>query len=32
MERSRTSERQGRAIDKEGGDHAMERKKVEGYF
>ena len=32
MERSRTSERQGRAIDKEGGDHAMERKKIEGYF
>jgi len=32
MERSTTSERQGRAIDKEGGDHAMERKKVEGYF
>jgi sulfate adenylyltransferase subunit 2 len=27
-----TSERQGRAIDKEGGDHAMERKKAEGYF
>ena len=32
MERSTTSERQGRAIDKEGGDHAMERKKAEGYF
>ena len=32
MERARTSERQGRAIDKEGGDHAMERKKAEGYF
>jgi sulfate adenylyltransferase subunit 2 len=32
MERTTTSERQGRAIDKEGGDHAMERKKQEGYF
>jgi sulfate adenylyltransferase subunit 2 len=32
MERTTTSERQGRAIDKEGGDHAMERKKAEGYF
>ena len=32
MERATTSERQGRAIDKEGGDHAMERKKAEGYF
>jgi len=32
MERSRDSERQGRAIDKEGGAHAMERKKLEGYF
>jgi sulfate adenylyltransferase subunit 2 len=32
MERATTSERQGRAIDKEGGDHAMERKKSEGYF
>ena len=32
MERAKTSERQGRAIDKEGGDHAMERKKAEGYF
>ena len=32
MERATTSERQGRAIDREGGDHAMERKKQEGYF
>jgi sulfate adenylyltransferase subunit 2 len=32
MERATTSERQGRAIDKDGGDHAMERKKQEGYF
>ena len=32
MVRARTSERQGRAIDKDGGDHAMERKKQEGYF
>jgi sulfate adenylyltransferase subunit 2 len=32
MERATTSERQGRAIDKDGGDHAMERKKLEGYF
>jgi sulfate adenylyltransferase subunit 2 len=32
MVRATTSERQGRAIDKEGGDHAMERKKQEGYF
>ena len=32
MEQATTSERQGRAIDKEGGDHAMERKKAEGYF
>jgi sulfate adenylyltransferase subunit 2 len=32
MEQATTSERQGRAIDKEGGDHAMERKKQEGYF
>jgi len=32
MERTTTSERQGRAIDKDGGDHAMERKKQEGYF
>jgi sulfate adenylyltransferase subunit 2 len=27
-----TSERQGRAIDKDGGDASMERKKQEGYF
>jgi sulfate adenylyltransferase subunit 2 len=32
MERATTSERQGRAIDKDGGGHAMERKKLEGYF
>ena len=32
MERATTSERQGRAIDRDGGDHAMERKKAEGYF
>ena len=32
MELATTSERQGRAIDREGGDHAMERKKQEGYF
>jgi sulfate adenylyltransferase subunit 2 len=32
MERATTSERQGRAIDREGGAHAMERKKQEGYF
>jgi sulfate adenylyltransferase subunit 2 len=32
MIRATTSERQGRAIDKDGGDHAMERKKQEGYF
>jgi len=32
MERATTSERQGRAIDRDGGDHAMERKKQEGYF
>ena len=32
MERSTISERQGRAIDRDGGDHAMERKKLEGYF
>ena len=32
MEQAKTSERQGRAIDKDGGDHAMERKKQEGYF
>jgi sulfate adenylyltransferase subunit 2 len=32
MVRATTSERQGRAIDKDGGDHAMERKKQEGYF
>jgi sulfate adenylyltransferase subunit 2 len=32
MERATTSERQGRAIDREGGEHAMERKKQEGYF
>jgi sulfate adenylyltransferase subunit 2 len=32
MERATTSERQGRAIDRDGGDHAMERKKLEGYF
>jgi sulfate adenylyltransferase subunit 2 len=32
MKRATTSERQGRAIDKDGGDHAMERKKQEGYF
>jgi sulfate adenylyltransferase subunit 2 len=32
MERSTTSERQGRAIDKDSGDHGMERKKLEGYF
>jgi sulfate adenylyltransferase subunit 2 len=32
MEGATTSERQGRAIDREGGDHAMERKKAEGYF
>ena len=32
MERATTSERQGRVIDKDGGDHAMERKKAEGYF
>jgi sulfate adenylyltransferase subunit 2 len=27
-----TSERQGRAIDRDGGGGAMERKKQEGYF
>ncbi len=27
-----TSERQGRAIDKDGGDASMEKKKQEGYF
>ncbi len=27
-----TSERQGRAIDKDGGDASMEKKKAEGYF
>lgn len=27
-----TSERQGRAIDKEAGDASMEKKKQEGYF
>ena len=32
MERATTSERQGRAIDRDGGGHAMERKKQEGYF
>jgi sulfate adenylyltransferase subunit 2 len=32
MERATTSERQNRAIDRDGGDHAMERKKQEGYF
>ena len=32
MEAATTSERQGRAIDKDGGDHGMERKKLEGYF
>ena len=32
MEQATTSEREGRAIDKDGGDHAMERKKLEGYF
>ena len=32
MERATSSERQGRAIDRDGGDHAMERKKLEGYF
>ena len=32
MERATTSERQGRAIDRDGGGHAMERKKLEGYF
>jgi sulfate adenylyltransferase subunit 2 len=32
MERSTTSERQGRAIDRDSGAHAMERKKLEGYF
>jgi sulfate adenylyltransferase subunit 2 len=32
MERSTTSERQGRAIDRDSGDHGMERKKLEGYF
>ncbi len=32
MARATTSERQGRAIDRDGGDHAMERKKQEGYF
>jgi sulfate adenylyltransferase subunit 2 len=32
MRGSRTSERQGRAIDKDGGDASMEKKKQEGYF
>ena len=27
-----TSERQGRVIDKDGGDASMEKKKQEGYF
>jgi len=27
-----TSERQGRAIDKDGGNSSMEKKKQEGYF
>jgi sulfate adenylyltransferase subunit 2 len=27
-----TSERQGRAIDRDGGDASMEKKKQEGYF
>ena len=27
-----TSERQGRAIDKDAGDASMEKKKQEGYF
>ena len=27
-----TSERQGRIIDKDGGDASMEKKKQEGYF
>ena len=27
-----TSERQGRVIDKDGGDASMEKKKAEGYF
>ena len=27
-----TSERQGRVIDKDGGDSSMEKKKQEGYF
>jgi len=29
---ARTSERQGRAIDRDGGDGSMEKKKQEGYF
>jgi len=32
MRAATTSERQGRAIDKDGGSGAMERKKQEGYF
>jgi sulfate adenylyltransferase subunit 2 len=32
MMESKASERQGRAIDREGGSTAMERKKQEGYF
>ena len=32
MARATSSERHGRAIDRDGGDHAMERKKLEGYF
>ena len=29
---ARTSERQGRAIDRDGGSASMEKKKQEGYF
>jgi sulfate adenylyltransferase subunit 2 len=29
---SRTSEREGRAIDRDGGSASMEKKKQEGYF
>jgi sulfate adenylyltransferase subunit 2 len=29
---TKTSERQGRAIDKDGGSASMEKKKQEGYF
>ncbi|WP_324809128.1 sulfate adenylyltransferase subunit CysD [Sphingomonas sp. LY29] len=32
MRRSTTSERQGRVIDRDGGDASMEKKKQEGYF